>query len=219
MTQAFVILKRESERVPGKNWRLLEGRPLYQWILDTLAELPTVDRVLIDTDAPELVTALPDARFHVHRRAAALCGHEITANALLAAHLPDRGGEPWLMVHATSPFLRAATLARALTRFALGDVDSLFGATCHRARFWREDGTPLNHDPALLVPTQALAPLYEEDSSLYLFTPDSFWRTGSRLGQRPAPFAVPRLEALDIDTEEDRDLVAAIARAHRQPAA
>ncbi len=216
VTTAFVILKRDSERVPGKNWRLLGSQPLYRWILDTLVAVPTIQRILLDTDAPDLVAAhgLPPGPIHVVERAPALRGHAVTANTLLAAHLPPQGDAPWVMVHATSPFLRPGTLAGALDAarhaFAQGTADSLFGVTRHQARFWHPDGTPLNHDPARLVPTQDLAPIDEENSSVYVFTPSSFAAAGSRIGRRPLPYPVPRLDAVDIDTEDDWALAVAL---------
>lgn len=48
---ALLPFKAHSERVPRKNFRLLGGKPLYAWMLDTLLDLAAVDRVVINTDA------------------------------------------------------------------------------------------------------------------------------------------------------------------------
>jgi CMP-N-acetylneuraminic acid synthetase len=213
--RVFLILKGESERVPGKNFRLLGDRPLYRWILDTVLALPETSELLIDTDVPERLTGLPDdPRLRVVRRRADLLGHDVTANALIAAHIDSQPeGALWLMVHATSPLLSAETLRGALAAWDARPPgrDSLFGVTAHQARFYDAGGVAWNHDPARLVPTQTLAPVYQENSTLYLFDRASFLAAGGRIGWAPVLFPTPALESLDIDTEADWALVHALA--------
>lgn len=226
MITAFLILKAHSERVPGKNFRDLGGRPLYRWILDALLATRGVGRVLVDTDARELLDqhGLPDdPRLILRDRDPALRGDSVTANALIAANLGAFGDGPVLMSHATSPFLAPDTLGAAAARFdslrRFGQADSLFGVTRVQSRFWHAAGAPVNHDPQRLVPTQQLEPWFQENSSLYLFTAASFQATGSRIGARPALFETPLLESLDIDTEEEWALAELIARGLQRPSA
>ena len=49
--------------------------------------------------------------------------------------------------------------------------------------------------------SQDLPPLYEENSSLYVFTHESFARHQRRIGAKPRFFPVSRIEATDIDDE------------------
>lgn len=215
MTVAFLILKAHSERVPGKNLRVLGDRPLFRWIVDALLATPQVARVLVDTDCAPLLRerGLPDdARLLLRERDPALRGDRVTADALIASNLAALGDGPILMSHATSPFLSPATLGAAIDAFRGGPGDSLFGVSQHQARFWAGPGRPLNHDPTRLLPTQELPPWFEENSTLYLFTARGFLRTGSRIGQRPLLFETPRLESVDIDTEEDWALAEVLAR-------
>lgn len=70
-----------SERVPGKNFRALAGRPLYCWTLGALIGSSHISRIVIDTDcdklAHEVVAHFPDdaKRITVRRalRQAARC--------------------------------------------------------------------------------------------------------------------------------------------------
>lgn len=197
---ALTIVKAHSARVPRKNFRSLGGRPLFAHILSSLAEVEAIGRTVIDTDAAdELRSAgLTESETLVLReRPAGLRGDDVTANTLLAAMLSDLPGEVFLMTHVTNPFLSARTIARAIERFAQalasGEADSLVGVNVHRARFFDAGGRAIEHDPVL----------YEEGSTLYLFTRASFTETGSRIGRRPLWFEVPKRESLDIDDEED----------------
>lgn len=215
MTVAFLIIKAHSQRVPDKNFRPLAGRALFRWIVDALLATPAVSQVVINTDCRARLqdAGLPDDdRLALLDRRPSLCGDDVTASRLIEGSLQHLGTGSILMTHATSPFLRPQTLSRAIERFESSTADSLFGVTRHQARFWRTDGRALNHDPAELVPTQQLQPWFEENSSLYLFTAASFRSTGARIGATPELFETPRLEAIDIDTEDDWVLAEAVAR-------
>jgi len=215
---ALLIIKSRSVRVPGKNFRPLGGRPLFRWVIDTLLGMGEIDRVVIDTDAREALIAAGLAeseRLRLRDRRPALRGDDVTANALLADLLPEVPARLYLMTHVTNPFLSASAVRAALAAFAAaraeGSADALVAVTEHRARFYLAGGAPLNHDPADLRPTQEVAPLLEDNSNLYLFTPESFGRTGRRDGARPLLFRTPRHESLDIDDEEDWLLAERIA--------
>lgn len=43
-----------SKRVPGKNIRLLLGKPLIAWTIETARTCPALDRVIVSTDDPEI---------------------------------------------------------------------------------------------------------------------------------------------------------------------
>lgn len=72
---------------------------------------------------------------------------------------------------------------------------------------WDRDGHPLNHDPAKLIQTQDLPPVYEENSCIYLFTRKNLLKRHSRLGECPLMFEIDPEEAWDIDEELDFAIV------------
>ena len=71
-----------------------------------------------------------------------------------------------------------------------------------QTRFYREDASPVNHDPNNLLRTQDLETWYEENSNLYLFSGESFAATNARIGRKPLLFPTPMLESIDIDNHE-----------------
>lgn len=79
--------------------------------------------------------------------------------------------------------------------------DSLFTVTRRQVRFWDELARPINHNQHILLRTQDLPPVYEENSCLYLFTKDILQRKHNRIGDRPYMMEMDELEAQDIDVE------------------
>lgn len=206
---ALLPLKAHSERVSGKNFRPFAGRPLFRWILDTLLAMPEVERVVINTDAREQLTRdglLESSRICIRDRAANLCGDQISMNLILSDDIAAINSETYLMTHTTNPLLTGYTIRAAYGAYAQGlergHCDSLFTVNRCQTRFYRKDGSPVNHDPDNLVRTQDLEEWFEENSNLYVFSRGSFAATRARIGRRPLLFPTPRIESVDIDDAE-----------------
>lgn len=210
----LVPMRHDSERVKGKNYRLLGGRPLYHHVVAALLESGVVDRVVIDTDSPFIAQDAP-AHFDgvtVIPRPEELLGGEVPMNAILLHDVSQVDADLYLQTHSTNPLLRPATIAHAVKTLLdqRPDYDSLFGVTALQVRLWWDARRAVNHDPAVLLRTQDLPPVYEENSNLYLFDRDTLKRRGNRIGDRPILFPIERAEAWDIDEEIDWTVVEAL---------
>jgi CMP-N-acetylneuraminic acid synthetase len=215
-------MKAHSARVAGKNFRDLAGKPLFRWILDTLLSLDEIDRVVINTDARDILAqkGLREGdRILIRDRKPELCGDGVSMNLIIADDVAATPADTYLMTHTTNPMLSAATVAAALHAYreasAAGNADSLFTVNRHQTRFYRADASPINHDPANLVPTQDLEPWFEENSNLYIFTAASFRAASARIGKHPLMFTTPKAESLDIDTPSDWEIAERVAGARR----
>lgn len=205
---ALLPMKANSERVKGKNFRIFNGKPLFRWVLDSLLSIELIGQVVINTDARAILAenGLTDSdRVLIRDRPSEICGDFVSMNLILADDLVHVPADTYLMTHTTNPLLSGETIRAALANFeaARGEFDSLFTANKFQTRFYRADGSPVNHDPNNLVRTQDLDPWYEENSNLYIFTRDSFLKTNARIGAKPMMFETPRMESFDIDTPVD----------------
>jgi len=217
---ALVPMRHSSERVPGKNYRPLGGRPLYHHIVEALRACPEVDEIVIDTDSETIrddaAVAFPDVR--LVERPEHLRAGTVPMNDVLLNDIHRVEADLYLQTHSTNPLLRPATISAAINRYFAeqADHDSLFGVTRLQTRLWRADGQPLNHDPAILLRTQDLEPVFEENSCIYLFTRELIEERGTRIGARPILFEIPRDEAWDIDEEIDFEVASALYAARER---
>lgn len=209
----LVFMKLHSERVPRKNLRTVGGKPLFCWIFEVLASSPLIHEIILNTDS-ELIAEEVSSRFAVtvHMRPDRLRDiHSNEANQIIAYDLERANGDYFLQTHSTNPLLSVDTLDAAVDAFFSrarpAGFDSLVSVTEHRKRFYRSDGSPVNHSPDELVKTQEISPLLEENSCVYLFSRRSFRENHSnRIGARPFFWTMSQEEALDIDTEDDLTL-------------
>ena len=204
---AFVPMRHVSKRVPGKNYRSFGGRPLYHHIIETLLNCSRVSRVVIDTDSD---TISDDATRHfpsikILTRPQHLREDTIPMNDVLLHATEQVNGDFYLQTHSTNPLLLASTVNRAINLFLAKYPmhDSLFGVTRVQARLWDGLARAVNHNPAILLRTQDLPPIYQENSCLYLFTRQTLQQRRNRIGERPLLFEIDRHEAQDIDEEVD----------------
>jgi CMP-N-acetylneuraminic acid synthetase len=213
---ALVPMRHHSQRVPGKNYRPLAGKPLYQHIVEALLAVPEISTVVVDTDSAPVMDGLrrdfPQVR--IIERPESLRADAVPMNEILLYDTSQIEADFHLQTHSTNPLLRPETISRAIQTF-LADYpnhDSLFSVTRLQTRLYDQHGRALNHDPAVLLQTQDLPPVYEENSCLYIFTRENLSRRRNRLGERPLMFEVDAAEAWDIDEELDFAIAAFLMR-------
>lgn len=204
---ALVPMRHHSQRVPGKNIRPLAGKPLYQHILDNLAACPEISVIAVDTDSPDIMSGLQNhyPQVKIIPRPEELRADQIPMNEILAYDTSVVKADFYLQTHSTNPLLRPETISHALQQFLQNypAYDSMFGVTRLQTRLWDQLGRAINHNPAILLQTQDLPPVYEENSCLYIFTRQILLNRRNRLGERPAMFEIDASEAWDIDEELD----------------
>ena len=204
---ALVPMRHHSQRVPGKNYRTLGGVPLFHHIIKTLINVPEIAEIAVDTDSPDVIAGLVThfPMIKIIDRPQELRADDIPMNEILTYDTSQIDADFYLQTHSTNPLLRAKTISRALKTFTsqLSEYDSLFSVTRLQTRLWDQYSKPINHDPAVLLQTQDLPPVFEENSCIYIFTAQNLLANRNRLGARPLMFEMDADEAWDIDEELD----------------
>jgi CMP-N-acetylneuraminic acid synthetase len=204
---ALVPMRHTSERVPGKNYRQMAGKPLFHHIIGTLLACPEISQVVVDTDSQTILEGLEQHFPEVARleRPEHLRDGMIPMNDILLHDTGQVEADYYLQTHSTNPLLKSETISAAINAFLedRGEHDSLFSVTRWQTRLYDQEGKAINHNPDELLRTQDLPPVYEENSCIYLFTREILEKRGHRIGARPMLFEIPAAEAWDIDEELD----------------
>ncbi|OYQ37148.1 acylneuraminate cytidylyltransferase [Niveispirillum lacus] len=217
---AIVPMRHDSQRVKGKNYREFVAKPLYHYIVGTLLDCPSISEVVIDTDSPvileEAARLFPSVR--LLERPENLRDGATPMNDVLLHTTSVVPADFYLQTHSTNPLLTKASIERAIATFQekAPAFDSLFSVTRLQTRLWDQLARPINHNAAILLRTQDLPPVYEENSCIYLFTREILARRRNRIGDRPLMFEIDEIEAQDIDIETNFLLAEQLFRLHRQ---
>jgi CMP-N-acetylneuraminic acid synthetase len=193
--------------VPGKNYRPLAGKPLFHHILETLLAVPQIDQIVVDTDSEPVMDGLRRdfPQVVIINRPESLRADDVPMNDILLHDTGQVQADFYLQTHSTNPLMRPETVSRAIETFlaAYPAKDSLFSVTRWQTRLYDQHGRAINHDPLVLIQTQDLPPVYEENSCLYLFTRQNLLERHHRIGAHPILFEIDPAEAWDIDEELD----------------
>lgn len=209
---AIIPIKHHSSRIPGKNYRLMNGKPLCYHILNTLVSLGNkIDKIIVDTDSDTIKEIIGnEPKFDniiIYNRPEKLRDSEMSTNVLLLNVITDLNldADMYLHTHCTNPLLEANTINKCIYFMIENNAkyDSLFTVNKMHTRLYNCDFTPMNHNPQKLIPTQNLDPIYEENSCLYLVKKDALLKYKRRIGIKPYLFSISKLESQDIDWEED----------------
>ena len=210
---ALLPMKGNSERVPNKNLKNFNKKPLYSIIADTLLSSKYIDEIIINTDSNKIiksVNSLYSDKIIIRNRPASISGDFVSMNKIIKDDLDNTNGDIYIQTHATNPLLSKESINSAL-QIMIESLDkkpllfdSMFSVTKIQTRFYDIHGNAVNHNPRELERTQDLPPIFEENSCFFIFTKSSF--EGSyykRIGINPRMYEIDKIEAIDIDNIED----------------
>ena len=200
----FIPIKANSERVPGKNFRVLNGRKLYEYICEHVKMAEAFDDVYIDTNSKEIADFAVSMGFSIIHRKPELALNTANGNDLLNYHFelyPNY--EYYFQLFATAPYLQPETISTCADKLVNSTIfDSCFTAVKHQGFFWLND-TSINYRPCILPRSQDMLPVVEETTGLYGISHKALVKYRCRIGARPYIHYVSKFEAVDINTEED----------------
>jgi len=204
---ALVPMRHQSERVPRKNYRPFAGKPLYHYIITSLLKCQKISKVVIDTDSEFIINDAANVfpQVEIIERPPDLRDGNVPMNDILLNDVKQVQADFYLQTHSTNPLLSTESISDSIDRFLTRypQYDSLFSVTKIQTRLWDELTRPINHNPAILLRTQDMPPVFEENSNMYLFTKKTLEARNNRIGERPMMYELSPEESWDIDEESD----------------
>lgn len=209
----IIPIKYESTRVPGKNYRNFNGKPLLYWIINCIINIENINKIVIDTDSDFIINLINELfkekikKITFYNRPKHLHGGHISTNKLLLNVIKELNldYDIYIQTHVTNPLLNRNTIQTAIDLYNknMDSYDSLFSVNKLQTRLYNNKFKELNHDRFNLIPTQELEEIYEENSCIYIFSKETLFKYESRIGIKPYLFTMSTLESVDIDWEDD----------------
>jgi CMP-N-acetylneuraminic acid synthetase len=200
-TIALVTIRLNSKRVPQKNIKPLGGKPMCWHAVNTLLQVREIDAVYIYCSESAIKDCIPEKAIFLQRDRR-LDGDEIKAKDTYGAFVKEIDADIYVAVCSTSPFMKAKTVSEGIQKIQSGAYDSAFTVKRAQTFAWHK-GQPLNYDPADVLRTQDIEPVFIETSAFYAFKKEVWTKHGRRTGFAPYMCEVDDIEAIDIDTPED----------------
>lgn len=211
-TVAFVPIRLNSQRVEGKNLRLLGGQPLMTYLLKSLAVARNIDEVYVYCSDESIKEHLPEG-VQFLKRNPSLDSNTTLGEEIYNAFTSQVEADIYVLAHATSPFIRTSTIEDAVQKVQSGEYDSAFSAERVQTFAWWQ-GEPLNYSLERIPRTQDLEPVYVETSAFFIFRREVWLDKHRRIGDKPYTAVTDRIESMDIDNPDDFKLAEAIVAAN-----
>ena len=207
-TVALIPVRGGSVGIPRKNARLLCGKPLLAYAIETAAQAEETGRVVVSTEDPELAEIARRFGAEVLPRPESLAGPAVTLDEVIA-HAVERleaEGPPVdtvVTLQATSPLLRPASVDCAVRQLRERGDDTVVSVVDDRHLTWERDAAGgLRPGYAARVNRQELPDRYRETGGVVVCRREVL-RSGSRFGERLSVVELDKAESLDIDDHFD----------------
>lgn len=213
---AIIPARAGSKRLPGKNKKLLGGKPLISWTIEVLQGVPGICDVLVSTDDPEIADYCKSLGVMVPWLRPTALASDTSISAEVALHAVNWYEEAIatvdgiLLAQPTSPFRSRHTVEQAINLFSEGNGLPVIGVSAvHHHPLWTmrvNNGIlePFFSDHGLDKRSQELDTAFIPNGVIYLFSPATLRLSGKIFAERNIPLIIPSgRESLDIDTEED----------------
>ena len=121
-TVAFVPIKLNNERFPGKNVKpFTGGKPLIAYILDTLLAVENCDEKYVYCSSEEICEYLPEGIKFLKRDPY----YDLSStpfNEVLTSFAKLVEADVYVLTHATAPFMSAQSISLGIDKVASGEV-------------------------------------------------------------------------------------------------
>lgn len=205
---ALIPAKGTSERVPGKNMRLLGGKPLVQWTIEAAIDSEVFEKVVVSSDSSEILSLAAEFGCILHNRPPDYAKPLSTIFEVCTDIVEQMRPDSFAMLSPTSPFRDSAMIQYAHLDFEHLNLDCLMSVTDYEyPPQWalRAEGNYLMPDSPIGYKTkrQDLGFLGKHDGSIIMCNTDKFLEVDDWIKMRTSPYYLPEEKAVDIDTELD----------------
>lgn len=213
---ALIPARGGSKRLPGKNLKQLGGKPLINWTIEAVRDIPEVFEILVSTDSPEIASVAKSAGAHVPWLRPTELSTNDASSVDVAIHALNwyqdevESIDGLLLLQPTSPFRSKEMISAGIEIFQNSSKETVVGV--HKL--------PKPIELSMKIVEGHLKPVYGWESlgqrshqatdtyivngSFYLIEPELLLSTRSFYQPLTLPLVISDDKGqLDIDTESD----------------
>ena len=199
---AVIPIKSISRRVKNKNFRLINNKPLYRYLLDNL-KYCNFNEVYVDSDSVEIEKYCKKAKYKFIKRLPRLAQDNASGNDVLNYHQSIVDADYYFQLYITAPLLSVKTINNCIEKIKKNNkYDSILTSKSIHTWFWYK-GRPVNYDPKILPRSQDASPLIFETTGLYGIRDKILKKKKAPIGNKPYFYEVSDEEAIDLDNLKD----------------
>lgn len=208
-TVAFIPVRIGSKSIPKKNIKEFCGRPLIHWVLEAALSSSFIDEVIVASDSSEIDESLnhiSSTKLSIFKRSKESATDTASTEFVMLEFLTSKGlssDTRFILIQATSPFLKQEHLDSALKLFEENQFDSMLSVVRMKRFLWSENGEPKNYDFNNRPRRQDFNGELVENGAFYISKVGAILETKNRLSGEIGLFEMPEDSFIEIDEEDD----------------
>ena len=207
----FFIIKENSERLKNKNFRKLNGEPLFKYVLKKFKNFD----VFVDTDSDKIINQCNSdkslSHVYCYKRKKYFIDLEKKQTKsptpqMLKNFIDNYAKKDKFIIssHITSPFIKIKTIHEALKKMKKYDSVSSCTKVQNFSYLESNKNKPINFDPKVIQKTQQLRKIIHLNGAFFIFKKDVFLKNGlQRITNKNYFFDLDFPQSLDIDNYSD----------------
>ncbi|MAQ64550.1 acylneuraminate cytidylyltransferase [bacterium] len=198
-----------SKEIPRKNLRLLNGKPLIYYAINTALNLKYSTDVYVSSEDNEILNIASQLGSKTHKRDPSIANDITTLDPVIydcykyAKNIEGIEYEYIITLQPTSPLLKSSSLNTAITKaIANSNIETIISSKDNTHLSWRKEGDKFLPNYKKRVNRQYLTPTFTETGGFFITKKDII-TPNNRIGKNVELYVLSKGEEIDIDTYED----------------
>lgn len=229
MTKRFSVLiplRGGSKGIPNKNIKLIAGKPLCAWVIESAMGADSIETVYVSTESEEIKRVVEEInqqyqnddskknKLQVIDRPNELASDTASTESVMLHCMDNTDFDALITIQATSPMLSSHDLEQAIKQFQLEKLDSMLSAVEFKRFLWGKNGSAINYDPCKRPRRQDFEGYLMENGAFYITDKTLLKKEKCRLGGKIGLYIMHDLSAIEIDEASDWIIAEAILSQH-----
>lgn len=211
---AFLPAKGTSDRIPSKNLKLLNGKPLFLHTLEKLAACDFIDEVYLDSESDEILNYAPYLNYIPLKRKAELATNKTDGHQMFYNEVSQVEADIYIQILGTSPFIKPSTIKKGIdVLMEHPEYDSAVLMKKDKQYLWN-DGQPL-YDKFHVPNSNTLPDMVIESMGLYIVRKETAMTKKMRYGDSVYMLTGDAIETVDVNYPDEFELAEIIMKGIR----
>lgn len=205
-TVALIPARAGSKGVPGKNFRLMAGKPMISWTIDAAKSSGVFDEIVVSSDSPlaEMLAERHEVTYS-HRPERLADDNATLADVAIEFVESHQDIGTLVLLQPTSPTRTGSTIAKAVSHFLHVEASSLMSVTGERHLYWKSDDgqEPIPLYSERVNRQQLKIEILRESGAIQIVDAAYLKEARATVSPNHELYKLPDRESVDIDNYDD----------------
>lgn len=202
MIHAVIPVRSGSVRVKNKNIKRFANSSLLEIKINQLKRISCIEKITVNTDCEKMIKIAKEMNVSYFKRQKKYSNCKSKINDVWQNIAKNTEGDIILYTNVTNPLIEDRSYFESIDIFLKNNYDSVNSVTSIKEFLWMNN-KPLNYSPEEQPRSQDLPEVFHPNFAINIIEKDYMFKNKTIIGKNFFPYVVNKIEAIDIDTEED----------------